>query len=52
MTSLAGHPVTQSHAAMSKQQRDKVGIHESLVRLSVGLENIDDLLEDLKQALG
>ena len=52
MTSLAGHPVTQSHASMSKQQRDKVGITEGLVRLSVGLENIDDLLEDLKQALG
>jgi cystathionine beta-lyase/cystathionine gamma-synthase len=51
MTSLAGHPVTQSHASMSKQQRDKIGITEGLVRLSVGLENIDDLLEDLTQAL-
>ena len=36
---------------MSKQQREKVGITDGLVRLSVGLENIDDLLEDLKQAL-
>jgi len=52
MTSLAGHPVTQSHASMSKQQREKIGITEGLVRLSVGLENIDDLLGDLKQALG
>ena len=51
MTSLAGHPVTQSHASMSKEQREKVGITEGLVRLSIGLENIDDLLEDLKQAL-
>jgi cystathionine beta-lyase/cystathionine gamma-synthase len=51
VTSLAGHPVTQSHAPMSKQQREKIGITEGLVRLSVGLENIDDLLEDLKQAL-
>ena len=51
MTSLAGHPVTQSHASMSREQREKIGITESLVRLSVGLENIDDLLEDLAQAL-
>ncbi len=51
MTSLAGHPVTQSHASRSKQQRENVGITEGLVRLSVGLENADDLLEDLKQAL-
>ena len=51
MTSLAGHPVTQSHASMSKEQREKIGITEGLVRLSVGLENIDDLLEDLAQAL-
>ena len=51
MTSLAGHPVTQSHASMSQQQREKVGITEGLVRLSVGLEHIDDVLEDLKQAL-
>lgn len=51
MTSLAGHPVTQSHASMSEEQRKKIGITESLVRLSVGLENIDDLLEDLAQAL-
>jgi cystathionine beta-lyase/cystathionine gamma-synthase len=52
MTSLAGHPVTQSHASMTKEQREKVGITDNLVRLSVGLENIDDLLDDLKQALG
>ena len=51
MTSLAGHPVTQSNASMSEEQRKKTGITESLVRLSVGLENIDDLLEDLAQAL-
>ena len=51
MTSLAGHPVTQSHASMTKEQRDKIGITEGLVRLSVGLENIDDLLDDLKMAL-
>jgi cystathionine beta-lyase/cystathionine gamma-synthase len=51
ITSLAGHPATQSHASMSKEQREKIGIKDELVRLSVGLENIDDLLEDLAQAL-
>jgi cystathionine gamma-lyase/cystathionine beta-lyase len=51
ITSLAGHPATQSHASMSREQREKVGIKDELVRLSVGLENIDDLLEDLAQAL-
>ena len=51
MTSLAGHPATQSHASMSREQREKIGITDGLVRLSVGLENIDDLLEDLAQAL-
>ena len=51
MTSLAGHPVTQSHASMSAEQRQKIGITDGLVRLSVGLENTQDLLDDLKQAL-
>ena len=51
ITSLAGHPATQSHASMTKEQREKVGIRDNLVRLSVGLENIDDLLEDLARAL-
>ena len=51
ITSLAGHPATQSHASMTKEQREKVGIKDGLVRLSVGLENQDDLLEDLAQAL-
>ncbi len=51
MNSLAGHPATQSHASMTREQREKIGITEGLVRLSVGLENIDDLIEDLAQAL-
>jgi cystathionine beta-lyase/cystathionine gamma-synthase len=51
ITSLAGHPMTQSHAAMTAEQRAKVGIQDNLIRLSVGLENIDDLIGDLKQAL-
>ena len=51
VTSLAEHPGTMSHASMPKEHRDKVGITDELIRLSVGLENIDDLIEDLHQAL-
>jgi cystathionine beta-lyase/cystathionine gamma-synthase len=49
--SLVEHPATMSHAAMPESFRKKVGITDSLIRLSIGLENIDDLKEDLKQAL-
>lgn len=51
VASLVEHPATMSHASMPKEFREKVGITDGLVRLSVGLENIDDLLEDLRQAL-
>lgn len=49
--SLAEHPATMSHASMPKEFQEKVGIKEELIRLSVGLENADDLVEDLSQAL-
>jgi cystathionine beta-lyase/cystathionine gamma-synthase len=49
--SLVEHPATMSHASMPESFRKKVGITDSLIRLSIGLENIDDLKEDLKQAL-
>jgi len=49
--SLAEHPATMSHASMPKDFREKVGITEGLIRLSVGLENVDDLIDDLRQAL-
>jgi len=49
--SLAEHPATMSHASMPEGFRKKVGITEDLIRLSIGLENIDDLKEDLEQAL-
>ena len=49
--SLCGHPATMSHAAIPKEERDKLGVVDSLIRLSVGIEDIDDLIEDLKQAL-
>ncbi len=51
VASLAEHPATMSHASMPQDYRDKVGITEELIRLSVGLENIDDLIDDLRQAL-
>jgi cystathionine beta-lyase/cystathionine gamma-synthase len=49
--SLAEHPGTMSHASMPADFRAKIGISDNLIRLSVGLENIDDLVADLKQAL-
>jgi len=51
VASLAEHPATMSHASMPKDYREKTGITDGLIRLSVGLENIDDLVEDLRQAL-
>jgi len=49
--SLAEHPATMTHASMPEDYRKRVGITDELIRLSVGLENIDDLIEDLRQAL-
>ena len=49
--SLADHPATMTHASMPKEHQEKVGITDELIRLSVGLENIDDLIDDLHQAL-
>jgi len=51
VASLAEHPATMSHASMPKEHREKVGLTDELVRLSVGLENADDLIDDLGQAL-
>ncbi len=51
VASLAEHPATMSHASMPKDYREKVGITAELVRLSVGLENVADLIDDLRQAL-
>ncbi|MEA4836337.1 MAG: PLP-dependent transferase [Anaeromusa sp.] len=49
--SILSHPATMSHAAIPAAERQKLGIADSLVRLSVGLESPDDLLQDLRQAL-
>lgn len=50
--SLAGHPATMTHASIPKEEREKTGVVDSLIRLSVGIEDEEDLIEDLKQALG
>jgi len=49
--SLAGHPATMTHSAIPKEERAKIGITDSLIRLSVGIEHIDDIIADLEQAL-
>jgi cystathionine beta-lyase/cystathionine gamma-synthase len=49
--SLANHPALMTHASIPEDKRLAVGITDDLVRLSVGVEDIDDLLADLKQAL-
>ena len=50
--SLAGHPASMTHASIPKQIREKSGVVDALIRLSVGIEYIDDLIADLKQAIG
>ncbi|MBI4330636.1 MAG: PLP-dependent transferase [Chloroflexi bacterium] len=50
-SSLAEHAATMSHASMPREFKEKTGITDGLIRLSVGLENVDDLIEDLDQAL-
>lgn len=49
--SLVNHPATMTHASVPKAEREKVGVTDNLLRLSVGVEDVDDLLEDIKQAL-
>lgn len=49
--SLIGHPVTMTHASIPKEERERNGIVDSLIRLSVGVEDAEDLINDLKQAL-
>ena len=49
--SLIGHPATMTHAAIPKDAREKSGVVDSLIRLSIGVEDIEDLIEDLDQAL-
>lgn len=50
--SLIGHPATMTHGSIPREERIKNGLADSLIRLSVGIEDIDDLIEDLKNAIG
>ena len=49
--SLIGHPASMTHASIPKTERMKVGLTDSLIRLSVGIEDVEDLIEDLSNAL-
>lgn len=49
--SLCGHPATMTHAAIPKAEREKSGVVDALIRLSVGIEDVEDLIADLSQAL-
>ena len=49
--SLCGHPATMTHAAIPKEEREKSGVVDALIRLSVGIEDVEDLIADLSQAL-
>ncbi len=50
--SLAGHPASMTHASIPKEEREKSGVVDALIRLSVGIEDADDLIADLEQAIG
>jgi cystathionine beta-lyase/cystathionine gamma-synthase len=49
--SLICHPARMTHGSIPKEEREKRGVTDGLLRLSVGIEDVDDLIEDLKQAL-
>ena len=50
--SMVNHPATMTHASVPYEDRQKIGLLDSLIRLSVGVEDVEDLLADLEQALG
>ena len=49
--SLCGHPASMTHASIPREEREKSGLSDSLIRLSVGIEDADDLIQDLRQAI-
>jgi cystathionine gamma-lyase len=49
--SLINHPATMTHASIPREDRIKNGLSDSLIRLSVGIEDVEDLIDDLKQAI-
>ena len=50
--SLCTHPASMTHASIPKEEREKVGLKDTLIRLSVGIEDVEDLIADLEQAIG
>ena len=50
--SLINHPASMTHASIPREERIKNGLSDSLIRLSVGIEDVEDLIEDLDQAIG
>ncbi len=50
--SLINHPASMTHASIPREERIKNGLSDTLIRLSVGIEDVDDLIEDLEQAIG
>ncbi|MCC7464649.1 MAG: cystathionine gamma-synthase [Saprospiraceae bacterium] len=50
--SLIGHPASMTHASIPREERLKVGLTDSLIRLSIGVEDVEDLIADLNQAIG
>jgi cystathionine beta-lyase/cystathionine gamma-synthase len=50
--SLCTHPASMTHASIPKEEREKTGLKDTLIRLSVGIEDVEDLIEDLAQAIG
>src|SRR5690606_30026213 len=50
--SLIGHPASMTHGAIPREERLRNGLSDALIRLSVGIEDVEDLIEDLEQALG
>ena len=49
--SLIGHPASMTHASIPKKDRLNVGLTDSLIRLSIGVEDVDDLIQDLEEAM-
>lgn len=49
--SLVGHPATMTHASIPREEREKTGVVDSLIRLSIGIEDSEDIIDDLRQAL-
>jgi methionine-gamma-lyase len=48
---LISHPASTTHSGVPKETRDRMGVTDALIRISVGIENADDLIADLEQAL-